>query len=249
MNQAKYYEFFLVFYVLTLMITLTVYSKFLIVENLALFGYFAKLFNSLTPFQLALAVPAGTLPFAVTYPLCDVVAEVYGPKPAKRMMLWGVAAELIFAGSILSIISLSGVEKLVPQGSFMLVHGSIMVYAISNITGTLVGKTVNIYVLSKLKVKMLGKAFCWRSLFSTVVGELLLSIVAATISFSHNLPMKDVLLIAFTAFLIKMFVAIVMVKPIQWGAALLKHYEGIDVFDSSVSLNPLQVISMTEKTS
>ncbi len=147
----------------------------------------------------------------------------------------------IFALGVLFVIGLPAMDVIVPSEYYHVVHGSIFIFAISNIIGSFVGKTVNIYLISKLKVKLLGKAFCQRSLFSTMVGELLLSLVAATISFSQNLPMKSVVLIAVTAFCIKMFVAVLMVKPIQWISAYLKRSEGIDVYDKSTELNPFDI--------
>lgn len=219
------------------------YAKFVVVEEIVLFGYIAKLVNYLSPIALAIAVPAGTLPFAITYPICDIVAEVYGPKPAKRLMIYGVVGEIIFALGVLWVIGLAAKDVIVPNEYYRLVHGSILVYAVSNIIGSIVGKTVNIYLISKLKVKLLGKAFCQRSLFSTMVGELLLSLVAATISFAQALPMQTVIMVAITAFLIKMTVAILMVKPIQWVSMYLKIKEGIDVYDKSTNLNPFDFLN------
>mgnify|MGYP001763939887 CR=1 FL=1 len=228
-------------YLLTLCITLTVYAKFIVVEQIFLFGLLAKAFNAISPLHLAMAVPAGTLPFAVTYPICDIVAEVYGPKPAKRLMISGIVGELIFALGVLMVIGLPAMDVIVPNEYYHVVHGSILIFAISNIIGSFVGKTVNIYLIAKLKVKWLGRAFCQRSLFSTMVGELLLSLVAATISFAQNLPMSSVIMIAITAFFIKMTVALVMVKPIQWVSAYLKRAEGIDVYDKDTNLNPFDI--------
>lgn len=240
---------FLVAYLLTLCVTLTVYAKFIIVEEIVLFGFIAKALNHISPIKLAAAIPAGTLPFAVTYPICDIVAEVYGPKPAKRLMIYGIVSEVIFALGVLMVIGLPAMDVIVPNEYYHVVHGSILIFAISNIIGSFVGKTVNIYLIAKLKVKFLGKAFCQRSLFSTMVGELLLSLVAATISFAQNLPMKSVVMIAITAFLIKMTVALVMVKPIQWISAYLKRAEGVDVYDTHTNLNPFDIALQAPKRS
>ncbi len=243
----KYFEYFLAAYLLTLCITLTVYAKFIVVEDIFIFGYVAKVINQLSPIQLAIAIPAGTLPFAITYPICDIVAEVYGPKPAKRLMTHGIVGEVIFALGVLWVIGLPAMDVIIPNEYLHVVHGSILIYAFSNIIGSFVGKTVNIYLISKLKVKLLGRAFCQRSLLSTMIGELLLSLVAATISFSQNLPMNSVVLIALTAFCIKMTVAVLMVKPIQWVSAYLKRAEGVDVYDKNTNLNPFDIGSYKPK--
>ena len=223
--NSKFYNYLLSMYMVSVCLTMTVYADF---KDIGFWG-------------LSIVIPAGTIPFALTYPLADITAEVYGPNQAKKMMRQGSFFEIVFA-SLVILVSLLPDATGFPTNKVYEAHKYIFVFALSNVVASLVGKTVNIYTISKLKYKLKGRSFCSRSIASTMFGEFALSIIAALLSFSiaSDLAILTILKFAILAYGVKLTIAAVLVKPIQWISCILKEKENLDVYDNSVNLNPFQ---------
>ena len=111
--------------------------------------------------------------------------------------------------------------------------------AVASLSGYLIGGFSNSAILSRLKVLMKGRFLWVRAMVSTLVGQLLDSLVFVSVAcltgvFGWELFTTLVL----TNYLFKVFVEAI-IFPLTFLTALkLKKNEGIDTFDVGVRLNP-----------
>jgi uncharacterized integral membrane protein (TIGR00697 family) len=111
--------------------------------------------------------------------------------------------------------------------------------ALASLLGYWVGEFSNSVLLSRIKVVMKGRLLWVRTISSTLVGELLDSLVFVLIAslagvFGWGLFFSLVL----TNYLLKCGIEVLM-TPLTYGAVYaLKRAEGIDVYDRGLSYNP-----------
>jgi uncharacterized integral membrane protein (TIGR00697 family) len=210
----------------------------LIVSNIASSAKIVDLRFSL--FNIPMAFDGGTLLFPLSYVFGDIVTEVYGFRAFRRVIRTG------FVAMALSALVFFVLRLLPGEGSWEGYAGSAAYNAIlggissggivlASLLGYWVGEFSNSMVLSKIKVLMKGRLLWVRTIGSTLVGELLDSLIfvlAASIVgvFGWELFWSLVL----TNYLLKCVVEALM-TPVTYGAAhLLKRVEGVDVYDAGV---------------
>jgi uncharacterized integral membrane protein (TIGR00697 family) len=210
----------------------------LIVSNIASSAKIVDLRFSL--FNIPMAFDGGTLLFPLSYVFGDIVTEVYGFRAFRRVIRTG------FVALALSALVFFVLRLLPGEGSWEGYAGSAAYNAIlggissggivlASLLGYWVGEFSNSMVLSKIKVLMKGRLLWVRTIGSTLVGELLDSLIfvlAASIVgvFGWELFWSLVL----TNYLLKCVVEALM-TPVTYGAAhLLKRVEGVDVYDAGV---------------
>ncbi|MDR1196896.1 MAG: queuosine precursor transporter [Candidatus Nomurabacteria bacterium] len=149
----------------------------LLVSNIAS----TKLFDF---FGTGLVWDGGAILFPVSYVLSDVIVEIYGLGRAKKI-IW-----ITLAMNIVAVVALFLVQLLPPGGGwnnqaayeaiigFMprLVAGSLLAYA--------TGQILNAYVFEKIKKATKGQRLWQRALGSSVVGDLVDTLIFTTVAFA-----------------------------------------------------------------
>jgi uncharacterized integral membrane protein (TIGR00697 family) len=224
-------------------IVMAFFVAVLIVSNIASSAKIVDLGFSL--FGIPLAFDGGTLLFPLSYVFGDILTEVYGFKASRRVIWTG------FAALALSALVLFALRALPPESSWESAAGSAAYDAIlggmssggivlASLLGYWVGEFSNSIVLSRVKVLMKGRLLWVRTIGSTLVGELLDSLVfvlAASVAgvFAWELFLSLVL----TNYLLKCLIEALM-TPVTYGAVhLLKKGEGVDVYDVGVKYRPV----------
>ena len=111
--------------------------------------------------------------------------------------------------------------------------------AIASILGYFSGEYSNSVVLSKLKVHTKGKHLWMRTIGSTLVGELLDSVIFVAVAFAGIYDTSVLIVMAFSNYLFKTCIEAVF-TPITYAViAFTKKQEQIDVFDIGETYNPL----------
>jgi uncharacterized integral membrane protein (TIGR00697 family) len=227
---------------------MAVFVAVLITSNVASSAKIVDLGFSLFGFwripEIPLAFDGGTLLFPVSYVFGDILTEVYGFRSSRRVIWTGFAAlalsSLIFF--LLRILPASAAwEDYAGSAAYDAILGGMSTggIAIASLLGYLVGEFANSAVLSRIKVLMKGRFLWVRTIGSTLVGELLDSLVfvlAASLAgvFGWELFLSLVL----TNYIIKCLIEAAMTPVTYLAAAALKKAEGIDVYDVGVKFNP-----------
>jgi uncharacterized integral membrane protein (TIGR00697 family) len=224
-------------------IVMAFFVAVLIVSNIASSAKIVDLGFSL--FTVPMAFDGGTLLFPLSYVFGDILTEVYGFRASRRVIWTG------FTALALSSLVFFALRALPPEASWEGYAGSAAYDAIlggmssggitlASLAGYWVGEFSNSVVLSKVKVLMKGRLLWVRTIGSTLVGELLDSLIFVLVAslagvFGWELFWSLVL----TNYLLKCCIEALM-TPVTYGAVhLLKKGEGIDVYDVGVSYNPV----------
>jgi len=210
----------------------------LVVSNIASSAKIVDL--GVSVFSVRLAFDGGTLLFPLAYVLGDVLTEVYGFRTTRRVIWTG------FGALVLTALVFFVLGKLPPEAFWEAETGGNAAYnailggisyggiVLASLSAYLVGEFSNAAILSKLKVKMKGRLLWVRTIGSTLVGELLDTVIfvliaSATGVFGWELFWPLVL----TNYILKCGIEALMTPFTYRLSGFLKKKEGIDIFDAA----------------
>ena len=137
-------------------------------------------------------LPAAVIVFPIVYIVNDVLAEIYGFKNARRVILLGFAVNLMAVIMYNIAIVLNSPVWFVGSEEFALVLSSTFRILIASFIAYLIGTTMNSYVMVKMKgSKKTGNGLLQRAMVSTFIGETIDAFIFITIAFIGVMPLKD----------------------------------------------------------
>jgi queuosine precursor transporter len=188
----------------------------------------------------SLLLPGGTLFFAASYFLGDVIAEVYGYQIARQLVWSAIFCQLLLGALIMLVLHLPSPSYWHQEPAFDLVLGHAMRYALASTAGNFFGEFTNIYLITKFKVFLKGKHFWLRSLGSSFIGEAALTLVVFFITFIGLTSSHHVIKLMLSAYIFKMLFSLLGVGPSCILVAILKKKEKLDVYDYATNFNPFK---------
>ena len=214
-------------------------SSFVLILVISNIASSAKIVDvGISLFSIPLVFDGGTLLFPLAYVLGDVLTEVYGFKTARKVIWTGFAA-LIFSAFVFFILGLlpseANWETETGISAYNAVlggmsHGGIV---LASLGAYLAGEFSNAKILSKLKVKMKGHLLFVRTIGSSLVGELLDTLIFVTIaSLTGVFGWEIFLSLVITNYILKCSIEILATPFTYWLSGLLKRKEGVDVYDA-----------------
>ena len=188
-----------------------------------------------------LILPAAIIIFPVSYIVGDVLTEVYGYGPARRVIWLGFLANLIVVLAI-------WIAGLLPAASFWQgeeayeqILGATPRILLASFLAYLVGEFANAYVLAKMKIATQGRWLWMRTIGSTLIGQGLDSILFITIAFAGIIPSGVLIAAIITQWLVKSAYE-ALATPVTYAVvAALKRKEGLDVYDTDTRFSPLNL--------
>ncbi len=173
------------------------------------------------------------------YLLCDIIAEVYGFKIARKLIIYFIFCGISFAAIASNIIKLPPPTYWTHQNAYYFVLGnSLRVMCYASI-GVLVGSLLNVYLVSKWKVLTKGKFFWLRSFGSSGIGELLQYSVGLTLMFHNFLDFKKLLTLIVADYLIQILILFVFSPIAHILMLFLRNHEEININENTIKLDPL----------
>lgn len=130
-----------------------------------------------------LVFDGGALLFPLTYVLGDVIAEVYGFRRARRVILIGFALSVLAALTFWVVQVLPPAADYAHQGAFEAVLGFVPRIVAASLLAFVTGQLLNAYVLVAIKKKWGQRHLWFRLLGSSVVGEAADTLVFCTVAF------------------------------------------------------------------
>lgn len=185
------------------------------------------------------AADAGTITFPIAYIVGDVLTEVYGFRIARRVIWLGFACNLFAVGIYQSAMLFPTHNDAAFDSGFALVFANTPRILLASMAAYLVGSFTNAAVMSRLKVKMQGRHLWVRTIGSTIAGQGLDTVIFVLIAFAGVFPNDIVWQMIYTNWIIKIGIE-VLATPVTYRViALFKRKEGVDVYDTHTSLNPV----------
>jgi uncharacterized integral membrane protein (TIGR00697 family) len=188
-----------------------------------------------------LTLPAGIICFPIAYIFGDTLTEVYGYAKTRSVIWWGFFCLAGMSAFFWVATLLPAAPFWNDQASFAKLFGFVPRIAASSFVAYLVGEFLNSFVLSKIKIKMNGRHFWFRAVASTVVGQAADSTIFNLLAFSGVFPMKSVLFIAFSGFILKSLYEVLALPLTYLIVGWLKKTEGINTFDRGVNYTPFKL--------
>ncbi len=217
----------------------------LVVSNIASSAKIVDLGFSL--FGVPMAFDGGTLLFPLSYIFGDILTEVYG-FGASRRVIWAGFAALACASAVFFLLRIlpgeAAWEGYAGGAAYDAILGGMSGggIALASLLGYWTGEFSNSYVLSRMKVAMLGRKLWARTIGSTLVGELVDTLVFVLVaSLAGVFGWELFLSLVLTNYLFKCAVEALMTPATYFVVRKLKAAEGVDVFDTNVSRNPFKI--------
>ena len=184
-----------------------------------------------------ITLPAAVILFPLTYIIGDVFTEVYGFRKARTIIWLGFACSFFAVMIYLITIALPHPGYWENQEAYATVMGTTPRVAIASFAGYLFGEFSNSIILSRLKVLTKGKKLWIRTIFSTVVGEGLDSVIFIMISFWGTMENSVVLRMILFQYLFKVGYEILFTPVTYAVVRAIKKAEGIDTYDEGIKYN------------
>ncbi|MEH7352305.1 queuosine precursor transporter [Neobacillus drentensis] len=161
-------------------------------------------------------LPAAVIVYIFTYPLIDVIVEVYGKKEGRRTVQAGLITQILALIFITITIHLpaapvfkgQGAFETVLNGSFRVILASLISYAIS--------QNLDVFVFNKLKSVHGQKKLWLRNNASTMLSQLIDTTIFITIAFYGTMPIAVLGSLILTQYIFK-FIAAILTTPLVYG--------------------------------
>ena len=237
MNPERHYRYF--------DLIMAVFVTVLIVSNIA---SSAKIVDwGFSIFGVRMAFDAGTILFPVSYIFGDVLTEVYGYRRSRRVIWAGFACLALSAVIFWVVRILPGEaqwEQYAGDAAYLAILGGMSSGGIvlASLAGYWSGEFSNSFVLAKMKILTRGRWLWMRTIGSTIVGELVDTIVFVTIaSLFKVFPWSLFLTLVLTNYLFKCTVEALMTPATYATVSRLKRVENEDYYDRNTDFNPFIV--------
>jgi uncharacterized integral membrane protein (TIGR00697 family) len=141
----------------------------------------------------SIVLPTAVIIFPLVYIVNDVMAEIYGFRKARNIILLGFVLNLVAVISYSIAIALpTPVFATESAEAFAIVLGSTWRVLIASFSAYLVGSLVNARIMVKMK-QHLENQLMLRCIFSTLIGEGLDALIFITIAFAGTMPVNNLI--------------------------------------------------------
>jgi len=231
MKQYRYFD-----------IIMAVFVTVLVLSNIASSAKIVDLGFSL--FNVPMAFDAGTILFPVSYIFGDVLTEVYGYKKSRRV-IWAGFACLALSAVVFGIVNALPGEATwqgyAGDNAYNAILGGMSTGGIvlASLAGFWTGEFSNSFVLAKMKVLTNGRWLWTRTIGSTLVGELVDTVMFVVVASVFGVfPWSLFLALTVTNYLFKCGIEALM-TPVTYGVVgFLKKAENEDYYDKETNFNP-----------
>jgi uncharacterized integral membrane protein (TIGR00697 family) len=216
-HRYKYLDSFITLFVVILLISNIVASKFF----------------AMGPLRISVAY----ILFPITYIFADIFTEVYGYAASRRAIWHGFFASFILIAISFIAVKIPPAPEYTNQTAFATVFAPIARIVLASLLAYWSGEFANSFTLAKMKLLTKGKYLWTRTVGSTVVGQAVDTTVVMFIVFYRE-PLDVILRLIVSGYLIKVVYETLM-TPITYAIVnFLKRTEHVDYFDYDTNFSP-----------
>ena len=187
----------------------------LIVSNLAS----TKMFDF---FGTGLVWDGGAVLFPLSYVLGDVIVEIFGFKKAKKVIWTAFAMNLVAVGALFIVQILPPGPGWENQLAYETIIGFMPRIVAASLIAFVSGQILNAYVFVKIKEITKGKHLWQRAIGSSLVGDLVDTVIFITIAFIGTITTPQFLGLLVIAYLSKIIGEIVLLPVTYWAVRVCK---------------------------
>ncbi len=192
----------------------------------------------------------GTLTSPFIFILDDIVAEIYGYKITRFMIVCAFSAQTIFALICQLVIWAPHPIFLHDADAYSHILGSSLLRInFSGFIAYITANLINSYILTRWKVLLKGRKFWLRSVGSSITAEALYSFIAILLMEINQISTADVMKLILISYAIKVSYSIIFAAPAQKLVSYIKEKTGIDVYDEPKRFTSFRYIRDNDKSS
>jgi hypothetical protein len=179
----------------------------------------------------SLTLPGGIIIFPLLYPLNDILTEVYGFTASRKVILTALICNLFMTVVLSTVVYLPPADHWSNDEAYSGVFSLSPLIFIASFSSYFVGELTNATVISLLKIRLEGKYFIFRAIFSTLAGALIETVIFVTIAFSSMLPFEYLVRTIVTLTTIKVLYELAIIPFTVRIVSFLKNAESTDSFE------------------
>jgi queuosine precursor transporter len=219
-HRYKYLDSFITLFVVILLISNIVASKFF----------------AIGPLRVSVA----QILFPVTYIFGDIFTEVYGYGTSRRAIWYGFFASFILVAITLISVKIPPAPEYTNQKAFEIIFAPVTRVVLASLLAYWCGEFANSFTLAKMKLVTQGRYLWTRTIGSTVVGQAVDTTIVILIIF-YNQPASVILRLMVSGYLIKVVYETLM-TPVTYAVVnFLKRAEHVDYFDYRTNFSPFAI--------
>ena len=189
-------------------------------------------------------VLGGTLTSPFIFILDDIIAEIYGYKITRCLILSGFGAQTLFVIICQVVIMAPSPFPYKHGDPYSLILGmSLLKINISGFIAYIIANLTNSYILTRWKALLNGRKFWLRSIFSSTFSEALYSLIAIVMMETNSIRFHDVLQVVVISYLIKATYILIFAAPANILVNYIKRKTGIDVYDFPQRFTPFKYLN------
>jgi len=190
--------------------------------------------------SFAVTTSGAMLLFPITYIFGDIFTEIYGYAASRRAIWLGFfGTALLYAVSAI-VIALPADPEFHHQAAFITVFGILPRILVASLTAFWAGEFANSYTLARLKLITRGRWLWTRTVGSTVVGQLVDTILVVVITFAGLYSPGKLFQIVWQGYLLKVAYEVLATPLTYLVVNFLKRAEHVDTFDTHTNFNPFR---------
>lgn len=169
-----------------------------------------------------IVLPVAALVYVFTYPITDIISEVYGKKKAQEVIKIGFIVQLAVLGVLMVAINLPPAPFFELQSEYATILGAGVRVIFASLTAYMISQLIDVHIFHKLKEKH-GESKLWlRNNASTMASQLIDTTIFITIAFYGVMPVSALIGLVITQYLFKVIIAIIDTPLVYLGVKLLK---------------------------
>jgi len=226
-RNYRYLDFITAFFVAVLLISNTVSVK---PVRLWLFTY-----------------DGGTILFPLSYIFGDILTEVYGYARSRRVIWLGFGAAALMAVVYLLVGRLPAAADWPFDKDYQNILGLTPRIVLASLLAFFSGEFSNSFILAKMKILTRGRRLWTRTIGSTLVGELVDTVLFVTIAFlgAPGYPARLLGAIIISNYVFKVGIEILFTPATYAIVGFLKRREREDFYDHQTDFNPFKFSART----
>ncbi|WP_067727681.1 queuosine precursor transporter [Oceanobacillus damuensis] len=169
-------------------------------------------------------LPAAAIIYIFTYPITDIIVEIYGKKEARRTVQAGLITQVMALIFISIAINLPAAPFFENQAEFETILGGSFQIIIASLISYTISQHLDVTIFNKLKAKHGEKKLWLRNNASTMLSQLVDTTIFISIAFYGTMPFSAIGDLIVTQYLFK-FLAVILLTPIVYLIVMIIHRE------------------------